>query len=202
MDSRQSEPSPGRRAIVMVASSAGGVQGLHTLLGGLGADLPASVLVAQHLRRSRPTHIVTILSRATGLRVKLADDGEHPQTGCVHIAPPDHHLCVTEDGTLALTQQGPVNYARPAADPLFESASKVYGPQVIACVLTGADGDGARGVEAVKSRGGIVIVEDPATAEFHGMPKSAIRTGQVDHVRPAQDIAPLIRHLLQPARSS
>lgn len=117
MNSRQSEPSPGHRAIVMVASSAGGVQGLQTLLGGLGADLPASVLVAQHLRRSRRTHIVAVLSRATGLRVKLADDGEHPQAGCVHIAPPDHHLCVTEGGTLALTQQGPVNYARPAADP-------------------------------------------------------------------------------------
>ncbi|WP_371525821.1 chemotaxis protein CheB [Streptomyces sp. NBC_01283] len=202
MNSRQSEPSPGHRAIVMVASSAGGVQGLQTLLGGLGADLPASVLVAQHLRRSRRTHIVAVLSRATGLRVKLADDGEHPQAGCVHIAPPDHHLCVTEGGTLALTQQGPVNYARPAADPLFESASKVYGTQIIACVLTGADGDGARGVEAVKSRGGIVIVEDPATAEFHGMPKSAIGTGQVDHVRPAQEIAPLILRLLQPARSS
>lgn len=201
MENSQRQQPSGRPAIVMVAASAGGIQGLRTLLGGLDADIPASVLVAQHLRRSRPTHIVAILSRATGLRVKLADDGERPQAGCVHIAPPDHHLCVAEGGKLALTQQDRVNHARPAADPLFESASKVYGTQIIACVLTGADGDGARGVEAVKSRGGVVIVQDPATAQFHGMPRSAIQTGRVDYVRAAQDIAPLILRLLQPARS-
>ncbi|MGW6274910.1 chemotaxis protein CheB [Streptomyces sp. NPDC055060] len=189
-------------AIVIVASSAGGVQGLRTLLGGLDADLPAAVLVAQHLRRSRPTHIATILSRATGLRVKLAEDGEHPQAGCVHIAPPDHHLCVVEGGALALTQQDRVNHARPAADPLFESASQIFGERIIACVLTGADGDGAKGVEAVKSHGGTVIVQDPDTAQFHGMPKSAIQTGKVDYVRPADGIAPLINRLLQPARSA
>ncbi|GAA3104397.1 chemotaxis protein CheB [Streptomyces rectiviolaceus] len=183
----------------MVASSAGGIQGLQTLLGGLDAGLPASVLVAQHLRRARTTHIVAILSRATSLRVELAEGGERPSAGSVHIAPPDHHLCVEADGTLALSREDPVNYARPAADPLFESASKAFGPLVIACVLTGADGDGARGVESVKTRGGVVIVEDPATAAFHGMPKSAIKTGKVDFVRPAEGIAPLIRRLLHPA---
>ncbi|MFI8875377.1 chemotaxis protein CheB [Streptomyces sp. NPDC055243] len=202
MNSRHPHESPDRCAIVMVAASAGGVQGLQTLLGGLDAGLPASVLVAQHLRRSRSTHIVAILSRATGLRVSLAEGGEYPRAGSVHIAPPDHHLCVETDGRLALSQEDPVNYARPVADPLFESASKAYGPLVIACVLTGADGDGARGVEAVKSRGGVVIVEDPATAAFRGMPKSAIETGKVDFVRPAEGIAPLIDHLLHPARST
>lgn len=183
----------------MVASSAGGVQGLRILLGGLDAGVPASVLVAQHLRRARATHIVAILSRSTSLGVQLAEGGERPSAGRVHIAPPDHHLCVDSDGTLALSREDPVNFARPAADPLFESASKAYGPLVIACVLTGSDGDGARGVEAVKSRGGVVIVEDPATAAFRGMPRSAIETGQVDFVRPAEGIAPLIRELLPPA---
>ncbi|GAA1937801.1 chemotaxis protein CheB [Streptomyces durmitorensis] len=202
MNSRQPETSPDRCAIVLVASSAGGIQGLQTLLGGLDPGLPASVLVTQHLRRDRVTHIVPILSRATGLRVKLAEDGEHPRAGSVCIAPPDHHLCVETHGALSLSREGPVNYARPAADPLFESASKAYGPLVIACVLTGSDGDGARGVKAVKSRGGVVIVEDPATAAFQGMPQSAVQTGQVDFVRPADGIAPLIHQLLHPARSS
>ncbi|MFC8131627.1 chemotaxis protein CheB [Streptomyces sp. NPDC057302] len=197
MNSRQPHQPPDQCAIVVVASSAGGIEGLKTLLGGLDAGLPVSVLVAQHLRRSRETRIVAVLSPATGLRVKLAHDGELPSAGTVHIAPPDHHLCVQTDGSLALSREGPVNYARPAADPLFESASKIYGPQIIACVLTGSDGDGARGVELVKSRGGIVIVQDPATAAFEGMPKSAIETGKVDYVRRAEDIAPLIRQLLE-----
>ncbi|MER7344881.1 chemotaxis protein CheB [Streptomyces aurantiacus] len=182
--------------VVVVASSAGGVRSLRSLLGGLDSELPAVVLVAHHLRRARETHIVSILSRHTRLTVKLATHGERPERGTVYIAPPDHHLCVQPDGMLKLTREDPVNYSRPAADPLFESAAKAYGPLVIACVLTGADGDGARGVQAVKTRGGTVIVQDPETAEFRGMPKSAIATGQVDLVLPDEGIAAAIGRLL------
>ncbi|MFI6874692.1 chemotaxis protein CheB [Streptomyces sp. NPDC050400] len=182
---------------VLVASSAGGIQGLRTLLGGLRGDLPVPVLVAQHLNRTRETRIVHILQRATSLTVKLAQDSESPQAGTVYVAPPDQHLCVRDDGTLFLTREDRVNYARPAADPLFESAAKAYGSGIIACVLTGADGDGARGVEAVKDHDGTVIVQDPETAEFHGMPKAAIGTGQVDHVLPLAAIAPTLTRLLR-----
>lgn len=183
----------------MVASSAGGIESLKALLGGLDAGLRAAVLVAQHLRRSRETRIVNILSPHTTLRVKLAEEGEYPTAGNVYIAPPDHHLCVETGGVLALSKGDWVNFARPAADPLFASASKSYGPLLIACVLTGTDGDGARGVKVVKSRGGIVIVEDPATAAFRGMPKAAIETGQVDFVCPADEIAPLVKELVERA---
>ncbi|MGW6025807.1 chemotaxis protein CheB [Streptomyces sp. NPDC055099] len=189
------EPNAARHATVVVASSAGGIEGLQALLGGLGTDFPAPVLVAHHLRRARETHIVAILSRRTTLTVKLAEDGELPEPGTVYVAPPDHHLCVHADGRLSLSQEAPVNMSRPAADPLFESAAKKFGPALIACVLTGADSDGARGVEAVKSGGGTVIVEDPATAKFHGMPKSAIETGRVDFVLDAEHI-PSCLHLL------
>lgn len=195
MSSEHPQERHAPRATVVVASSAGGIEGLEALLGGLGADFPAPVLVAHHLRRARETYIVPILSRRTTLTVKLAEDGEFPEPGTVYIAPPDHHLCVHVGGNLALSQEPPVNQSRPAADPLFESAAKKYGPLLIACVLTGADGDGARGVEAVKSGGGTIIVEDPATAKFHGMPKSAIETGQVDFVLDAEDI-PSCLHLL------
>ncbi|MEU6676265.1 chemotaxis protein CheB [Streptomyces sp. NPDC046853] len=202
MNSRQPHTPDDRCATVMVASSAGGIEGLKTLLGGLDAGLRAAVLVAQHLRRSRETRIVNILSPYTTLRVKLAEDGEHPTAGTVYIAPPDHHLCAETGGVLALSKEDPVNFARPAADPLFASASKVYGPLLIACVLTGSDGDGARGVEVVKSHGGLVIVEDPATAAFHGMPKAAIETGKVDFVCPPDEIAPLINDLVERACNS
>ncbi|GGV25735.1 hypothetical protein GCM10010277_06880 [Streptomyces longisporoflavus] len=202
MDSRHAHDPDDRCATVMVASSAGGIQGLKTLLGGLDAGLRAALLVAQHLRRSRQTRIVDVLSPCTSLSVKLAEEGEIPTAGSVYIAPPDHHLCVRAGGVLSLSKEDPVNYARPAADPLFASASQAYGPLLIGCVLTGSDGDGARGVEAVKGRGGLVIVEDPATAAFHGMPKAAIETGQVDFVCPAEDITPLIRQLVERACGS
>ncbi|MGW6059278.1 chemotaxis protein CheB [Streptomyces sp. NPDC055189] len=199
MNSRQPHEPDDRCATVMVASSAGGIEGLKTLLGGLDAGIRAAVLVVQHLRRSRETRIVNILSPHTGLRVKLAEDGERPTAGSVYIAPPDHHLCVDTGGVLSLSKEDPVNFSRPAADPLFASASKACGPLLVACVLTGSDGDGARGVEVVKSHGGIVIVEDPATAAFRGMPKAAIETGKVDFVCPAEDIAPLIQQLVEQA---
>lgn len=197
MSSEQPRETHVPRATVVVASSAGGIEGLQVLLSGLGADFPAAVLVAQHLRRARETHIVAILSRRTALAVKLAEDGERPLPGTVYIAPPDHHLCVREDGTLQLTREPPVNRSRPAADPLFRSAAEAFGPLLIACVLTGADGDGARGVEVVKSGGGTVIVEDPASAKFHGMPKAAIETGRVDFVLHAEDIPSRLQLLVR-----
>ncbi|WP_369212244.1 chemotaxis protein CheB [Streptomyces flavofungini] len=182
--------------VVLVAASAGGIQGLATLLSGLKASLPVPVLVAQHLNRSRETRIVTILSRSTALNVKLAEDGESPAAGTVYIAPPDQHLCLEPTGRLSLSSEDRVRHARPAADPLFESAARVHGKGVVACVLTGADSDGADGVAAVKARGGTVIAQDPLSAQFHGMPKAAVNTGRVDHVLDLGEIAPAINRLL------
>ncbi|MEV0322698.1 chemotaxis protein CheB [Streptomyces sp. NPDC050658] len=180
-----------------MAASAGGIEGLGTLLRGLDSELPAFVLVVQHLRRSRETRIVSVLSRRTDLKVKLAQDGDGPSPGTVYIAPPDQHLCVRTGKKLALTQEARVNYARPAADPLFESAAEAYGSRTIACVLTGTDGDGTQGITAVKAHGGTVIVQDPDTADFQGMPRSAINTGLVDLVLHLEDIAPAIARLVR-----
>ncbi len=185
-----------RWSVLLIASSAGGLQGLKTLLGGLRAELPVPVLVAQHLNRDGGTRIVPILARYTALTVKLAEEGEAPRAGTVYIAPPDQHLCIGADGMLFLTREDRINFARPAADPLFEAAADAYGKGIIACVLTGSDSDGARGVEAVKGHGGTVIVQDPETAEFHGMPRAAVRTGKVDYILPLAAIAPAITRLI------
>ncbi|WAL95087.1 chemotaxis protein CheB [Streptomyces sp. Je 1-369] len=189
--------APERAEVVLVAASAGGIGALKAVLGGLRGTLPVPVLAAQHLRRSRESPIASILSRATPLDVKLAEDGESLRAGTVYIAPPDHHLCVRNPKELSLSKAGPVNFARPAADPLFESAVRAYGPRVIACVLTGADSDGALGVAEVKAGGGTVIVQDPASAEFRGMPKAAVDTGFADFVLDLADIAPTINRLLR-----
>lgn len=138
-----------------------------------------------------------MLSRQTDLKIKLAEDGEGPNLGTAYIAPPDRHLCVRPERKLALTEEAPVKSARPAADPLFESAAEAYGSKTIACVLTGTDGDGTHGITAVKTHGGTVIVQDPDTAQFQGMPRSAINTGLVDLVLPLEDIAPAIARLVK-----
>ncbi|MFI6473142.1 MULTISPECIES: chemotaxis protein CheB [unclassified Streptomyces] len=189
-----------RYDIVAVASSAGGIHGLGVLLGALGADFPVPVLIVQHLDPRHRTVIAEVLARRMSLPVKLAEDGEHAEPGVVYVAPPDRHLLVGPEGTLSLSQSELVHFLRPSADLLFESVAGAYGPRAIACVLTGTGSDGAMGVDAVKSRGGTVIAQDPATAEFKGMPQSAVGTGAVDFVLPLEEIAAVIRGLVETKR--
>jgi two-component system chemotaxis response regulator CheB len=184
-------------AIVAVAASAGGIHGLTELLGALGPDLPVPVLVVQHLDPRHRTVLADVLSRRTDLPVELARARERARPGTVYIAPPDRHLLIGPDGVLTLTATEPVNFVRPSADLLFESVADAFGPRAIVCVLTGTGRDGAKGADAVKSRGGTVIAEDPLSAAFSGMPQAAVDTGAVDHVLPLEEIAAAVRGLVE-----
>jgi len=188
--------SASRFDIVAVAASAGGVQALSTLVGALPADLPVPVLVVQHLDPRHETTMAAILGRRSVLRVKLAVHGERAEPGTVYLAPPDHHLLVDENGELSLSGSAKEHFVRPAADVLFESVARAYGPRAIACVLTGTGRDGATGAHAVRSHGGTVIVEDPETARFDGMPKAVLAEGEVDLVRPLPEIPTALNELL------
>ena len=119
------------------------------------------------------------------------------EPGFAYVAPPNHHLLVDAGGILALSSTELVHFVRPSADLLFESVAGAYGPRAIACVLTGSGSDGAMGVSAVKSRGGTVIVQDPESAEFKGMPEAAVATGAVDFVLPLDEIGAVIRGLVE-----
>ncbi|MCX5133569.1 MULTISPECIES: chemotaxis protein CheB [unclassified Streptomyces] len=193
---RAEASTPEQYAVVAVASSAGGIYALIELLGGLGADFPVPVLVVQHLDRRHRTVIADVLSRRTELAVKLAEADERIEAGTVYIAPPDRHLLAGPEGVLSLSNSELVHFVRPSADLLFESLAGAYGDRAIVCVLTGSGGDGAMGVDAVKSRGGTVIVQDPASAQFRGMPEAAVATGAVDFVLPLGEIAELMRGLV------
>ncbi|MFF3494926.1 chemotaxis protein CheB [Streptomyces sp. NPDC002795] len=182
--------------VVAVAASAGGLHALVTVLGGLEADLPVPVLVVQHLDPRHRTVLADILDRRAVLHVKLAEEGEPALPGTVYIAPPDRHLLVRPDGSLGLSQSELVHFLRPSADLLFESVAGAYGRRAIAVVLTGTGSDGTMGVDAVKSRGGTVIAQDPHTAEFRGMPEAAVGTGTVDFVLPLNEIPTVIRGLV------
>ncbi|MFI2237487.1 chemotaxis protein CheB [Streptomyces chrestomyceticus] len=186
--------------VVALASSAGGIKALTAVLGALGQDLAVPVLVVQHLDPRHRTIIAEVLSRRTALRVKLAEAEERARPGTVYIAPPDRHLLVGPGGTLTLSGSELVHFLRPSADLLFESVAGAYGAQAIACVLTGTGSDGSMGVDAIKSRGGTVIAEDPRTAEFKGMPEAAVGTGSVDFVLPLEEIAAVIRGLVETKR--
>ncbi|MEU6842735.1 chemotaxis protein CheB [Streptomyces sp. NPDC046716] len=182
--------------VVAVAASAGGIHALTVFLGGLDADFPVPVLVVQHLDPRHRTVLAGILGRRTVLQVKLAEQDDTARPGTVYIAPPDRHLLVGSDGVLSLSQSELVHFLRPSADLLFESVAGTYGARAVAVVLSGTGNDGAMGVDAVRSRGGTVIVQDPRTAEFGGMPDAAVGTGAVDFVLPLAEIPAVIRGLV------
>jgi two-component system chemotaxis response regulator CheB len=115
----------------------------------------------------------------------------------IYVAPPNHHLLVDPGGVLVLTQSELVHFLRPSADLLFEAVAGAYGQRALACVLTGTGSDGAMGASAIKSRGGTVIVEDPELAEFRGMPDAVIAVGAVDLILPLDEIAQVIRGLVE-----
>ena len=169
--------------------------------GYLGACQPISpvpVVVVQHLDPRHKTIIAEVLGRRAKMPVRLALEGEKAEPGTIYIAPPNHHLLVGAEGLLTLSSSELVHFVRPSADLLFESVAGAYGPKAIACVLTGTGSDGTMGASAVKSRGGTVIAEDPELAEFKGMPEAVVAAGSVDFVLPLDEIATVIRGLVQP----
>jgi two-component system chemotaxis response regulator CheB len=126
--------------------------------------------------------------------VSDASDKEPIEAGRVYLAPPDYHLLVEPEG-FALSTEGMVQHSRPSIDVLFDSAADVYSDELAAVVLTGANADGAYGLQRVKRRGGVTIVQDPATAEKRTMPDAAIATGAADHVVPLEQVASKLMEL-------
>jgi two-component system chemotaxis response regulator CheB len=166
--------------VVAIAASAGGLNAINVVLSNLPASFPAAIVVVQHLDPRHRSLMAEILSRNTSLGVKQAIDGEMMLPGKVYIAPPDRHLLVNADGTLALSQSELVHFVRPSADLLFESVAASHKEHAIAVVLTGTGSDGSMGVQAIKKMGGTVICQDVANAEFSGMPLAAMQTKCVD----------------------
>ena len=184
--------------VIAIATSAGGLQALARVLGGLPSTLPASVLVVQHLHESRPSHLVEILRSHTSLRVVAAASGARLEEGTVYVAPPGVHLLVGTDQRLELSHLPPLHFCRPSGDRLFASIGPSFGASGIAVVLTGAGCDGADGAQAMRRQGGIVIVQDEFSAAFTGMPRAALAAGTVDRVLPLGAIAGALRDLLGP----
>jgi two-component system, chemotaxis family, protein-glutamate methylesterase/glutaminase len=197
-----SEPANSPFDLVAIAASAGGLKAINFLLANLPAMFPATIVVVQHLDPRHRSLMAEILARNTALRVKQAEDGETMQPGTVYIAPPDRHLLVNSDSSLALSQSELVHFLRPSADLLFESVAASHKERAIAVVLTGTGSDGSMGVQAIKKMGGTVICQDVETAEFNGMPLAAMQTKCVDFSLRLDEIAAALLTLVMKGGSS
>lgn len=183
---------PARRDLVVVGASAGGVEALTRFARHLPADLPAAVVVVLHMPVGGVSAMAEILARHGPLECVEATDGAPVRQGRIHVAPPDRHLLV-DDGVLRLSTVPAMHGHRPAVDVLFRSAA---GPRTIGVVLSGALADGTAGMVAIKARGGVAVVQDPADARCPGMPVSVLRHVRVDHVLPARAIGGLLGRLV------
>lgn len=176
-----------RRDLVVVGASAGGVEALTRFAASLPPDLPAAVAVVLHIPAGGQSALHHILSRSGPLRCSTAADRQPLLPGHVHVAPPDRHVIVEGD-ELRLSDGPSMHGHRPAVDALFSSAARTRGARTIGVVLSGALADGTAGMVAIKSRGGVAMVQDPTEARCNGMPLSAIRHVQVDHVLPVAEM--------------
>ena len=184
---------PGRD-IVVVGASAGGVEALRALVGGLPADFPGSVFVVMHTAPDSPGVLAQILDRSGPLPAANATNREVIRRGHVYVAPPDVHMLV-EPGHVRLTHGPKENRFRPAIDPLFRSAAQVFGPRVVGVVLTGGLDDGTSGLLAIKRLGGVAVVQDPEEAFMPSMPLSALAQVEVDYTLKVAEMPPVLARL-------
>jgi two-component system chemotaxis response regulator CheB len=187
-------PSFSRHDLITIGGSSGSFEAIRIILRSLPNDLPAAVLIATHLGPS--VSLMSILAGSSSLPIKAAESGDHLQRGQVYVAVPDAHLLVHDHHVLV--RRGPrENLSRPAIDPLFRSAACAFGPRVIGVLLSGSLNDGTAGLAAIKTCGGVTVVQDPKDAAVSSMPQSAMRSVEVDHSVPATEVASLLFRLVQ-----
>lgn len=189
-----------RPRVLAIGSSTGGPQALNALFGRIGAAVDAiPVLVTQHMPPTFTTILADHLAKAAGRPSREARDGEPIRPGHIYVAPGGIHMTVMSvlgETRIRLLDTPPVNFCKPAVDPLFRSVAEAYGVATLAIVLTGMGSDGAEGVRAIAEAGGSVVAQDEATSVVWGMPGAAVATGGCSEILPLGEIGPAVVRLL------
>jgi len=177
--------------IVAIGASWGGVRAVSEILRGLPADFPVPIVVAQH-RGDEPTSgLAETLDRKTAIAVVDATDKHVLEPGHAYLAPAGYHLLV-ECGSMSLSTDDEVRFSRPSIDVLFESVADAYGDEAVGVILTGASDDGAAGLARIRARGGVTIVQEPASAERRTMPEAALASVEPSRVLALDEITPFL----------
>lgn len=185
----------GRVDAVVIGASAGGIEALLVILPSLSARLTVPVFVVVHLPRDGRSLLVTLFGARCAAPVAEVEDKMPVVPGTIYFAPSDYHLLIDTGPSLSLSADDPVNWSRPSIDVLFESAVDIYGSRLAGVILTGANEDGATGLEAVHRAGGIAIVQNPDRAVVSIMPAAALERVAADYLLPLDGIAALLQTL-------
>ena len=183
--------------LLVIGGSAGSLQVILSLLSATGIDIPVPVLVVLHRNGIFESSLEELLSVRTGHTIKEVEEKEPLRPGIVYICPADYHVLIEKDHSFSLDYSERVHFSRPSIDVTFRSAAEVYGPDLICLLLSGANADGAEGLAYVQTNGGMVIVQDPLTADVPYMPQQAISRMKPDFIVPAEEIPTFIRGLVR-----
>ena len=178
--------------ILAIGTSTGGPNALAAVIPRLPEDFPVPVVVVQHMPPVFTRLLSERLNSLAAVRVHEGEAGRKLEPGHVWVAPGGYHMTLARTGTdvvLALNEDPPENSCRPAVDVLFRSVAKVYGPNVLAVVLTGMGADGLRGSQWIREAGGEVLAQDEATSVVWGMPGAVVGAGQANEICPLDKVA-------------
>lgn len=183
--------------IVVIGTSAGGLNALTHLLSQLHENFPAPILAVQHISADAVGNVLLkTLATHTKLTCIHAENGMQLKPGHLYLAPSDHHLMVDEGEKVIITKGAQENRSRPAIDPLFRSVAVEFGNRTIGILLTGYLDDGTAGMKVIQRCGGICIIQDPADAEYADMPQNALNQLKPDYCLPIAEMGGLLYQLI------
>jgi two-component system, chemotaxis family, CheB/CheR fusion protein len=174
--------------IIAIGASAGGLEPIHELFDNMPDNTNFSFVVVQHLSPDHKSLMGELLAKHTSMKIIEAEENMELRPNCVYLIP-SKKVMTYAGGKLKLHDKERNQVPNNAIDNFFESLASEKGKQAVGIVLSGTGTDGTRGIEAIKKHGGLVVVQDPLTADFDGMPASAIQTGCADLVLPPEMIA-------------
>ncbi|MBP1949144.1 protein-glutamate methylesterase/protein-glutamine glutaminase [Virgibacillus litoralis] len=195
------------KSIVTIGASTGGPKALQRVLTDLPSNIPASLLIVQHMPPGFTKSLAERLDKIADIHIKEASHGEFINEGTAYIAPGNYHMKLKTVGTahaVELTQENPRNGHRPAVDVLFESLAKVEKVNKISAVLTGMGNDGSHGINDLKESDpeSIIIAEAEESSVVYGMPKAAVRTNHVNHIVHLHQVGDTITKLVNRSRGT
>ncbi|MDP4184690.1 MAG: chemotaxis protein CheB [Bacteroidota bacterium] len=182
--------------LIVIGTSNGGVTALIELLKGLSPKFNIPIVIVIHLGKNSLNQLCSVLQHHTKLKVKEPDEKEVIRSRCIYLASPGYHLLIEPDRSFSYCASEPVNFSRPSIDVLFESAADAFTSKLVGVILTGANTDGTKGLFRIKHKGGLLMVQDPNTAQSSEMPASAIRACDPDFTGSIKEITIKMNSLL------
>lgn len=181
--------------LIVIGASSGGMQAVMQIVAGLKETFVIPVVIVLHQLKNSKGRLVGILQSKTKIPVVEPLDKEEIRESTIYVAPPDYHLLIGGNRLFGYSYSEAINYSRPSIDVLFETASLAFRANLAGVLLTGANEDGAKGMQCIGKNNGLTLVEDPATAEMPVMPRAAIELREPDKIITLNEISKQLNKL-------